>query len=316
MTRSDTEGTADARDLRLVEAFLEMMSAERGAGANTVAAYRRDLMDYASALSRRGVGLRQSQPKDIKAYLASLESEGLKASTQARRLSALRQFHKFLYADGISGQNPSGTISAPRKGRPLPKHLSVSQVERLIKVAEERAGQAQGKSRLKALRMHCLVELLYATGLRVSELVTLKAASVASAEGFLTICGKGGHERLVPLVGAARTATESYLAALRKEGAPSPWLFPSRGAEGHLTRQHFALELKGLAAAAGLPGSKVSPHVLRHAFASHLLEGGADLRALQQLLGHADISTTQIYTHVQTERLREVVETHHPLSRG
>jgi integrase/recombinase XerD len=293
-----------------------MISAERGAGANTLAAYRRDLIDYASSLARRGVKVRDAGPDDIRAFLAELAAEGLKASSQARRLSAVRQFHKFLYGDGISTGNPATIIAAPRRGRPLPKFLSIEEMRRLLETAEGRAKKLKGKERLKALRLHALVELLYATGLRVSELVTLKRAAALGKEAFLTVRGKGGRERLVPLSKPARRAVAAYLAELGQSDVASPWLFPSHGGSGHLTRQHFAIELKTLAREAGLDGTRVSPHVLRHAFASHLLEGGADLRTVQQLLGHADISTTQIYTHVQAERLREIVETHHPLARG
>ncbi|MGE0212368.1 MAG: site-specific tyrosine recombinase XerD [Parvibaculaceae bacterium] len=316
MRSSDTEPAASARNARLLDAFLEMMSAERGAGPNTLAAYRCDLDDYAAALAMRGVPLKEARPDDLRAYLSGLAAQGLKSSTQARRLSAIRQFHKFLYGDGISTSNPTTIIAAPRRGRPLPKNLDRTDVEKLIITAEEGARRAEGKARLKALRLHCLVELLYATGLRVSELVTLKAAAVLSADGFLTIKGKGGRERLVPLSGAARRAASAYLRALKENYEASIWLFPSRGEAGHLTRQHFALELKALCRNAGLPVDRVSPHVLRHAFASHLLEGGADLRTVQQLLGHADISTTQIYTHVQADRLRQLVDACHPLARG
>ena len=316
MRPSDTEPRIPVRDARLIEAFLEMMSAERGAGANTLAAYRRDLDDYAEALAGRGVALKQAGADDLRAYLSGLAAQGLKSTTQARRLSAIRQFHKFLYGDGMAQGNPTTIISSPRKGRPLPKNLARGDVEKLILVAEDRARRAQGKARLKALRLHCLVELLYATGLRVSELISLRSAALLSADGFLTIRGKGGRERLVPLSGAARRGAATYLKALREADEASPWLFPSHGEAGHLTRQHFALELKALCREAGLPADRVSPHVLRHAFASHLLEGGADLRTVQQLLGHADISTTQIYTHVQADRLRQLVDACHPLARG
>lgn len=298
-----------------IEAFLEMMSAERGAGRNTIEAYRRDLLDYAGSLARKGVALRQAGSQDVKDYLASLEATGLKASTQARRLSALRQFHKFLYGDGIVGDNPAAIVAGPKRQRPLPRCLSSRQVTGLVETAQALARTARGGERLRALRMHCLLELLYGTGLRVSELVSLKAAPAASADGVMTVRGKGGRERLVPISRPARAAIDAYLAQRKRSGQESAWLFPSHGKGGHITRQHFALELKILAAAAGLDASRISPHVLRHAFASHLLEGGADLRTVQQLLGHADISTTQIYTHVQAEHLRRIVEAHHPLAR-
>lgn len=297
---------------RLIDRFLEMMAAERGASPNTLAAYRRDLEAYAEGVP----DLKGAGPDDIRRHLAALEERGLARSSAARKLSAIRQFHRFLHGDGLARDNPATAIDSPRAARPLPKMISQADVEALAEAARARVTAAKAKQLPKALRLLCLIELLYATGLRVSELVGLTARAANAENDFILVKGKGGRERLVPVSATARAALESYLAALRKSGqAGSRWLFPSSGAAGHLTRQHFALELKALAREAGLDAAKLSPHVLRHGFASHLLEGGADLRAVQQMLGHADISTTQIYTHVQAERLREVVETHHPLAK-
>ncbi len=300
---------SDAASLRLIERFLEMMAAERGASANTLAAYRRDLEAYAGS----GVDLKRAGPDDIRAHLDTLEAQGMARSSAARKLSAIRQFHRFLHGDGLSADNPATAIDSPRAARPLPKVISKEEAESLLAAARARATTAKGKALSKAWRLLCLVELLYATGLRVTELVGLTRQAATAERDFILVKGKGGRERLVPVSGAARAALEAYLAVKGAEKKPSKWLFPSSGAQGHLTRQHFALELKALAREAGIP--ELSPHVLRHGFASHLLEGGADLRAVQQMLGHADISTTQIYTHVQAERLQRVVETHHPLAK-
>ena len=301
---------------RLAGRFLEMLAAERGAAANTLAAYGRDLEAYGDFLKTRGLGLKDSGPDDIRAYLDDVEARGMARSTAARKLSAIRQFHRFLHGDGLAAGNPATAIDSPRVARPLPKIISEPQVLALIAAARSRAETAEGKARLKGLRLLCLLELLYATGLRVSELVGLSVRAATAEPDFIQVKGKGGRERLVPVSQAARVTVEHYVAALAQPvGGEVKWLFPSFGQTGHLTRQHFALELKGLAAEAGLDPALLSPHVLRHGFASHLLAGGADLRAVQQMLGHADISTTQIYTHVQSERLREVVETHHPLAK-
>jgi len=296
-----------------IEAFLEMMSAERGAARNTLAAYRRDLDDYGAFVGP----FERVRTADVRAYLVDLDGRGFAAPSVARRLSAIRQFHRFLFAEGVRGDDPTGTIEGPRKPARLPKILSEAEVDQLIATA----GRLAARERMspgeaaRALRLRALVELLYATGLRVSELVGLKASVVRSEARYFAIRGKGGHERIVPLTDKARTATADYLTARKAAGAgDSPWLFPAFSESGHLTRQAFARDLKGLAAAAGLPAAKVSPHVLRHAFASHLLQNGADLRVVQQLLGHADISTTQIYTHVLEERLRALVSAHHPLA--
>jgi len=297
---------------RLIDRFLEMMAAERGASRNTLAAYRRDLEDYAEGIS----DLKAAGPEDIRRHLETLETLGLARSSAARKLSAIRQFHRLLHGDGLAKDNPATAIDSPRAARPLPKMISQADVEALAGAARARVGKAEGRQLVKAQRMLCLIELLYATGLRVSELVGLTAQSASAERDFILVKGKGGRERLVPVSATAREALTDYLATLGKTGlAGSKWLFPSSGAAGHLTRQHFALELKALGREAGLDAARLSPHVLRHGFASHLLEGGADLRAVQQMLGHADISTTQIYTHVQAERLREVVETHHPLAK-
>ena len=304
------------RDDRMIERFLEMMAAERGASANTLAAYRRDLEAYAADLAGGGRGIKDAGPDDVRRHLASLEAQGMARSSAARKLSAIRQFHRFLHGDGLATDNPATAIESPRAARPLPKMIAEGEVERLLAAARERVAAAKGKALAKAWRLLCLLELLYATGLRVSELVGLSLQAVTAERDFILVRGKGGRERLVPVSAAARAVLSEFLTQRANQGgAGSKWLFPSFGADGHVTRQHFALELKALAREAGLDATRVSPHVLRHGFASHLLAGGADLRAVQQMLGHADISTTQIYTHVQSERLREVVETHHPLAK-
>ncbi|MCA3573920.1 MAG: site-specific tyrosine recombinase XerD [Aestuariivirga sp.] len=286
-----------------------MMAAERGAAPNTLAAYRRDLEAYAADC---GTDVKAAGPDAIRAHLAGLAAQGLAKSSAARKLSAIRQFHRFLHGDGLSRDNPATAIDSPRAARPLPKTISRQEVERLAETARARVKAAKGKQLLKAWRMLAMIELLYATGLRVSELVGLTRTAATAEKDFILVRGKGGRERLVPVSGPAREALAGYLAVL---GAQSKWLFPSSGAAGHLTRQHFAIELKALAREAGLAPGAISPHVLRHGFATHLLDGGADLRAVQQMLGHADISTTQIYTHVQADRLRDVVEAHHPLAK-
>jgi len=306
------------RDQHLIEAFLEMMSAERGAAINTLEGYGRDLRDYVDYLGGRNASLVGASSDNIRQYLAFLHGQGLTTSTVQRRLSAVRQIHKFLYAERVSPANPADIIESPRSVRSLPRVLSIKEVDLLLEAAKTRAEQARGHKRLEACRLFCLLELLYATGLRVSELVSLPGSAFAGAAHLLTIKGKGGRERLVPVSTGANKAVQQYQQMARhydeKNYVQSPFLFPSRGKSGHLTRQHFALALKKLAISIGLEAGKVSPHVLRHAFASHLLEGGADLRAVQQMLGHADISTTQIYTHVLAERLKVIVEENHPLA--
>jgi integrase/recombinase XerD len=300
---------------RSAELFLDMLAAERGAAANTLAAYRRDLEDYLAYLAEIGSEPAQARPGTIRDFLSGLDERGLKTSSAARRLSAVRQFHKFLYAEGYAETDPTASTAGPKRGRGLPKVLSVAQVDRLLEVARE-ATQQEGTrgTRLRAARMHCLLELLYASGLRVSELVALPRSAARSRERFLVVRGKGRKERLVPLTEAARQAARDYLALLEEDGGKAgPWLFPADSEAGHLTRQAFARELKTAAAAAGLRADLVSPHVLRHAFASHLLQNGADLRVVQELLGHADIATTQIYTHVLDERLKSMVRDLHPM---
>ena len=294
------------------ESFLEMLSAERGAAANTLDSYRRDLEKYLDHLLHRGHAPRDAEAEDIRSWLEAMSVAGMAASTAARRLSAIRQFHKFLFAEGRRADDPAATIDSPRRGRSLPKVLSEMEVGLLLALAGDEPGA-------KGLRMKALMELLYATGMRVSELVRLPLAAVARDPDFILVRGKGGRERLVPLTGKARHALAAYRAArsefLPAGGGDAKWLFPSRGREGHLTRQRFGQMLKQLAVLAGIDPARVSPHVLRHAFASHLLAHGADLRAVQQMLGHADISTTQIYTHVLNERLVRLVGEKHPLSR-
>ena len=307
---------------RQIEAFLEMLAAERGAAKNTLDAYCRDLEDFHGWIDRQGVDLLSTQSAHITRYLNEASAGGLAASSRARRLSALRQFYKFLEAEDLIAADPAQRVAAPRKDRTLPKTLSVAEVDRLIEAAQKRAEGASGVDRVRAVRLHCLLEMLYATGMRVSELVALPRAVLEGDRRVLTIKGKGGRERLVPLNGSARAALDSYLTLGHGEDddvAPmvaTRYLFASRAAEGHLTRQRFAQDLKELAVEAGLDPERVSPHVLRHAFASHLLDRGADLRSVQQLLGHADISTTQIYTHVLEERLKRIVFEHHPLAKS
>ncbi|KKB07595.1 site-specific tyrosine recombinase XerD [Devosia chinhatensis] len=297
----------------LIAAFLEMMSAERGAAANTLDAYGRDLADYSAFVTARGQSLLNCPRETVLAWLDDLKAQGLSASSSARRLSAIRQFHKFLCADNLRGDDPTRIVSSPKTRRPLPKVLSVSEVDRLLALAEAEAETADSAAQqVSARRLYVLLEMLYATGLRVSELVSLRRAAVMRDASFLTVTGKGNKERIVPMNDRARDAIRIWL----KDLPPGPYLFPAKGEDGYLSRQVFARDLKALAARAGISTARVAPHVLRHAFASHLLAGGADLRVVQMLLGHADISTTQIYTHVLDEKLRNLVETHHPLANG
>jgi len=305
-----------AREAALTTRFLEALAAERGASQNTIEAYRRDLDDYVAYLAERGGPLRAAQG-DVRAYLAATSAEGLKASSLARRLSAIRSFHKFLYAEGFRRDDPTLAVEGPRRARPLPKVLTIGDVDRLIATASEglAAPERPVRERLSAARTVCLIELIYGSGLRVSEALSLTAAAAKTREPFLHVKGKGGRERLAPVSDRARLSVGAYVALLKETGAAaSPWLFPAISASGHMTRQAFARDLKAAAAAAGLPASKVSPHVLRHAFASHLVQNGADLRVVQDLLGHADISTTQIYTHVLDERAKAMVRDLHPLN--
>ncbi len=305
-------------DDRVIELFLDMLLAERGAAMNTVAAYRRDLADFSAALRMAGGSIAGAQGDDIRAYLRTLaDTRALSAASVARRLSALRQLYRFLYAEGHRRDDPAAAIEGPKRNRPLPKVLTVADVDRMLATARDAIGAPALKvgERLRRARLNCLLEVLYATGLRVSELVTLPVSAARRGADMLIVRGKGGKERLVPLNSMAKAAMADYLALRDQSGlAGARWLFPSFGDSGHLTRQHFARELKGLAAATGLRADRVSPHVLRHAFASHLLQNGADLRAVQTLLGHADISTTQIYTHVLEERLKSMVRDLHPLA--
>ncbi|HYE44796.1 MAG TPA: tyrosine recombinase [Caulobacter sp.] len=294
------------------EAFLEMMAVERGAARNTLTAYGKDLEDLSGFLARRGRTFANASAEDVEAWFIDLAARGLSASTAARRRAAARQFYRFVLGEGWRADDPSRRVEAPRQGRPLPKVLSRDEVEALLAAAAARDG-GQG------LRLACLIELTYASGLRVSELVALPLAALARDPAYLIVKGKGGKERLAPLNPAARTAVKAWLevraAFLPKGVKESPWLFPSRGKAGRLTPRRFAQLLEEAAAAAGIDPARVSPHVLRHAFATHLLEGGADLRVVQTLLGHSDIATTQIYTHVAGDRLRAVVESKHPLGR-
>jgi integrase/recombinase XerD len=296
----------------MVESFLEMMSAERGAAENTLQSYRRDLEDAAAYMAREPGGLGGASSATLRAYVDGIAERGFAASSQARKLSALRQFYKFLYSEGLRPDDPSGPVDSPKKSRSLPKVLSEAETGRLL----DRAAQAAAGGETAALRMHALIEVLYATGLRVSELVSLPVGVALRDERFFIIRGKGGKERMVPLSQKARTAMRAWLSARNdnKVMEQSPWLFPSSSEQGYLPRQVFARDLKSLAAQAGIASAKVSPHVIRHAFASHLLQHGADLRAVQELLGHSDISTTQIYTHVLEERLVRLVRDHHPLA--
>jgi integrase/recombinase XerD len=316
--RGSASKPTKAPSQRLIALFLDMLAAERGAGANTLEAYGRDLDDLAQHLADAGTTVAAAATDDLRDYLAALARRGFKASSVARRLSAVRQLYRFLYTEGHRRDDPAAVIEGPRRGRALPKVLSIAEVDRLLATAHAGATDAarSDAERLRWLRLACLLEVLYATGLRVSELIALPAAAARRDERMLVVRGKGGKERLVPLNDAAKRAMRDWLARLagEKRDPGSKWLFPSFGESGHLTRQHAARELKALAAAAGIAAARVSPHVLRHAFASHLLQNGADLRVVQTLLGHADISTTQIYTHVLDERLKSLVRDLHPLA--
>jgi integrase/recombinase XerD len=313
---------AKTPDAKLIGLFLNMLAAEQGAGPNTLDAYRRDLTDLSEFLARGGQGFAGAETQGLRDYLADLDTRGFKSSSVARRLSAIRHLFRFLLNERIRSDDPAAILSGPKRGRGLPKVLSIADVDRLLTRAKARGETPEmtAPQRLRAIRLYCLLEVLYATGLRVSELVTLPRAAARHDARMIVVRGKGNKERLVPLNEASRQAMTDYLAAMEalkpaKKGAASPkWLFPSFGESGHLTRQHFARDLKELAAAAGLAPRLVSPHVLRHAFASHLLHNGADLRIVQTLLGHTDISTTQIYTHVVEERLKSLVRDLHPLA--
>jgi integrase/recombinase XerD len=305
-------------DQTQIAQFLDMLAAERGAGVNTLSAYRRDLEDLSAALASGGRSLAKASTDDLRDYLGALAKRGFKASSVARRLSAIRQFYRFLYAENNRRDDPAAVLEGPKRSLALPKILSIADVDGLLKQAhaETTDSKRQALEHLRAARLACLLEVLYATGLRVSELVALPASAARQDARMLVVRGKGGKERLVPLNNSAKRAMAAYLVLLSQRPAhiETKWLFPSFGESGHLTRQHFARDLKSLAAKAGLKAAQVSPHVLRHAFASHLLHNGADLRVVQTLLGHADISTTQIYTHVLEERLKSLVRDLHPLT--
>ena len=320
--------TARHSDRRLVALYLDMLAAERGAQNNTLSAYGRDLEDFSAYLTDAGRSIAKAKTEDLRAYLGELSRRGLRATTVARRLSAIRQLYRFLYAEGQRGDDPAAVLEGPKRERALPKTLTLAEVDRLLGVAGKIDPAAPLPARLRAARRACLLEVLYATGLRVSELVALPLSAAGKDARVIVVLGKGNKERLVPLNEAAKRAMTAYLGLLaearrdaltltlpRERGREGRgWLFPSFGESGHLTRQHFARELKALAGAAGLRAAQLSPHVLRHAFASHLLHNGADLRVVQTLLGHADISTTQIYTHVLEERLKSLVRDLHPLA--
>jgi integrase/recombinase XerD len=312
-----------ASDSKLTNLFLDMLAAEQGAGVNTLDAYRRDLTDLSDYLNRNGHSFIGVDTDGLRGYLADLDARGFKSSSVARRLSAMRHLFRFLLNERMRADDPAAILSGPKRGRGLPKVLSIADVDRMLTRAKEltQASPASGLKQLRAMRLYCLLEVLYATGLRVSELVALPRSAARNDARMIVVRGKGDKERLVPLNDASRRAMSDYLIAMEtqksskaKGAVASKWLFPSFGESGHLTRQHFARDLKELAGSAGLSPRLVSPHVLRHAFASHLLHNGADLRIVQTLLGHTDISTTQIYTHVVEERLKSLVRDLHPLA--
>ena len=307
-----------ARPADAIELFLDMIAAERGAARNTIDAYRSDLADYAGFLAKRGASPYTADTAAIRLYLGNLQTRGMEASSSARKLSSIRQLHRFLVAENLRGDDPAAILEGPRRAPAAPKILTVDQVDALIESARAAslAPDISPTQKMRSTRLYALVELLYATGLRVSELVALPKSAARTKEAFLTVRGKGGRDRLVPLTPAAREAVAAFRDALKQTSpalAESKWLFPSDAESGHLTRQAFARDLKTLAAGVGISTASISPHVLRHAFASHLLQNGADLRIVQELLGHADISTTQIYTHVLDERTRAMVRDLHPL---
>ena len=311
-----------AKDEKLINLFLDMLAAEQGAGVNTLDAYRRDLTDFSDFIGSQGHRFVDAETDVLRDYLADLDTRGFKSSSVARRLSAMRHLFRFLLNERIRSDDPAAVLSGPKRGRGLPKVLSISDVDRMLTRAKEltQTADTSPSQRLRAMRLYCLLEVLYATGLRVSELVSLPRSAARNDARMIVVRGKGSKERLVPLNDASRQAMSEYLAATealatgKRGAAASKWLFPSFGESGHLTRQHFARDLKELASASGLSPRLVSPHVLRHAFASHLLHNGADLRIVQTLLGHTDISTTQIYTHVVEERLKSLVRDLHPLA--
>lgn len=307
---------ADQPMARCIQVFLEAQAAELDAATNTQLAYARDLQDFAGWLAPRGLHFSNATRDDIESYLIACEAEGLAKSTRARRLSAIKQLYRFTFEEGWRDDNPAIQIKGPGREQRLPKTLSVEEVDRLLEAARNTPREA--------LRNACLMELLYATGMRVTELVSLPVSAARGDPRMLLVRGKGGKERLVPLSPPARAALAAYLTArdaaedaARKAGnLPSKFLFPSRGKSGHLTRHRFFGLIKEFAAAGGVSPAKVTPHTLRHAFATHLLAGGADLLSIQTMLGHADVATTEIYTHVLDERLKELVLDHHPLAKA
>lgn len=320
--------TPSASDAKLSNLFLDMLAAEQGAGVNTLDAYRRDLEDFSEFAARAKSSFAAADTQLLRDYLEDLDERGFKSTTVARRLSAIRHLFRFLLSEKIRSDDPAAILSGPKRGRSLPKVLSIGDVDRMLVQARTQAQntEASAQQQLRDARLYCLLEVLYATGLRVSELVSLPLTAARRDARMIVVRGKGNKERLVPLNETAKQAMTDYLAAMtelqkaqpKKGGSSknsvSKWLFPSFGESGHLTRQHFARDLKELAAASGIAPRLVSPHVLRHAFASHLLHNGADLRIVQTLLGHTDISTTQIYTHVVEERLKSMVRDLHPLA--
>lgn len=304
---------------RWISAFLDAQAAELGAAQNTLLGYGRDLKDFSGWLARRGKSFENAERADIEAYLVSCDAEGLSRATRARRLSSIRQLFRFAYEDGRRGDNPAIQITGPGRAKSLPKILTEAEVEALLEATRQ-----SGRNPVERVRNTCLMELLYATGMRVSELVSLPVSAARGDPRMLLVKGKGGKERMVPLSTPARETLAAWL-KLRDEAEelarceagtpPGKHLFPARGRAGHMTRQAFHGLLKDISSTAGIAPARVTPHVLRHAFATHLLAGGADLRAIQTMLGHADISTTEIYTHVLDERLKKLVLDHHPLAR-
>ena len=289
-----------------IEAFLEMMVAERGASANTIQAYQRDLTDLNGFLSTKNISLQKAKLADLENYLHSVAKQMMSPKTQARRLSAIHEFYRFLYSEDIIKKNPADYLQAPKTGKSLPKYLTEKEINALIVVAEQ-----------SNKRMYVLLEILYASGMRVSELVGLPLQSVTRDNQTITIIGKGNKERIVPLNKSAQKALDNWLFQRElslKRGRTSKWLFPSTGKSGHLTRDGFFKKLKEIATIANVDYTKVSPHVFRHSFASHLIANDADLRTVQKMLGHADIATTEIYTHILQDRLKKTVEKSHPLA--
>ena len=317
---ADPELQEQARALAIKEAFLEMLLVERGVSARTIRNYGRDLDRLAGYLADRARTIVDATSDDLLAYLGALQKRGIAPATQALCISAMRQFYLYCYTEKIRADNPAALISRPKTVRPLPKVLTTDEVTAMLEISGRPENPGDHKSEARALRLKCLLELLYAAGLRVSELVSLPRGAVRPGREYMSVIGKGDKERIVPLSPAATAAASKYIESGRDYFAAiagpagGGFLFPSRGKLGHLTTARFAQVLKELASAAGIEPGRGSPHALRHAFATHLLEGGADLRLVQQLLGHADITTTQIYTHVQQERLRRLVIDHHPLS--